>query len=157
MLEHAEAHVLRILDDLCGDVEAYLTAFGDDAGLAGLILVGAQEHERGVLDVSISGDRDELVILMEMLPLRAGPISVRLIEAWRPGGPRREVSRAALDLRLGGRASEIARDQLPPRYPRHRAPRSSSARARRSSWLAAPGGRSASQLVGPAQKTSPPL
>lgn len=81
LLEHAEAHVLRILDDLCGDVEAYPTAFGDDAGLASLILVGAQEHERGVLDVSISGDRDEPVILMEMLPLRAGPISVRLIEA----------------------------------------------------------------------------
>jgi hypothetical protein len=85
-LEIAEARVLKALADLCSDdVTPYPTGFDEDEGLPNLLLAG--ERPLGIVDVSVSGDGDEPIITMELLPVVDTPIGVKMVEAWSSGPP----------------------------------------------------------------------
>lgn len=83
-LEIAEQHVLRALRDLCSeDVEPHPAGFGDAEGLPNLLLVGAKPL--GILDAGVSGDGEEPVITMELLPVCDVPFGARIVESWSAG------------------------------------------------------------------------
>ncbi len=77
-------HVLRVFDELCGDVEPYQPGWATGAAPS-LVLVGPEAC--GLLDVVVSGTGEDLDVAIELLPLRDAPFSVTAVDQWGSGGP----------------------------------------------------------------------